>query len=99
MLYHLLVPHADASGLFNLFRYITFRTAWAMVTALAICYTIYPWFIQWMRAKRMEQIIRTDGPQEHLESTVPFGAVISPAPPGRGRRPPSPRRWRRARNG
>ena len=70
MLYHLLVPHADASGLFNLFRYITFRTAWAMVTALAICYTIYPWFIQWMRAKRMEQIIRTDGPQEHLESKV-----------------------------
>lgn len=70
MLYHLLVPYAESSALFNLFRYITFRTAWAMVTALAICYALYPWFIQWMRAKRMEQIIRTDGPQEHLESKV-----------------------------
>lgn len=70
MLYHLLVPHAEASGFFNLFRYITFRTAWAMVTALAICYVLYPAFIAWMRQKRMEQIIRTDGPQEHLENKV-----------------------------
>lgn len=79
MLYHLLVPLAGESSFFNLFRYITFRTAWAMVTALAICYTMYPWFIQWMRQKKMEQIIRRDGPQEHLENklgTPTMGGVV-----------------------
>lgn len=70
MLYHLLTPLADTHQFFNLFRYITFRTAWGMVTALAICYTIYPWFIGRMKRARMEQIIRTDGPQNHIENKV-----------------------------
>jgi len=70
MLYHLLVPHAGSSGLFNLFRYISFRTAWALMTALAICYVVFPYFIEWMKKRRMEQIIRTDGPQEHIENKV-----------------------------
>jgi phospho-N-acetylmuramoyl-pentapeptide-transferase len=70
MLYHLLTPLADGHQFFNLFRYISFRTAWSMVTALAICYTIYPWFIGTMKKMRMEQIIRDDGPQTHIESKV-----------------------------
>ena len=70
MLYHLLVPLADEHQFFNLFRYISFRTAWGMVTALAVCYWLYPPFIRWMRARRMEQIIRTEGPQSHLETKV-----------------------------
>lgn len=67
MIYHLLLP---MGGAFNVFRYITFRGACAMVTALSICYLVYPTFIGWMRAKRMEQIIRTDGPSEHIENKV-----------------------------
>jgi phospho-N-acetylmuramoyl-pentapeptide-transferase len=67
MLYHLLIP---LGGPFNVFRYITFRTACAMVTALVVCYWAYPAFIAWMRRKRMEQIIRSDGPQEHIENKV-----------------------------
>lgn len=70
MLYHLLTPLASHSTFFNLFRYITFRTAWAMMTALAVGYVVFPVFIEWMKKKRMEQIIRTDGPQTHLESKV-----------------------------
>ena len=70
MLYHLLTPLADQNQFFNLFRYITFRTAWGMVTALAICYALYPWFIAYMKNKRVEQIIRDDGPQEHIENKV-----------------------------
>lgn len=70
MLYHLLTPLADGHQFFNLFRYISFRAAWAMVTALAICYTIFPWFIKYMKNRRMEQIIRKDGPQEHIENKV-----------------------------
>jgi phospho-N-acetylmuramoyl-pentapeptide-transferase len=70
MLYHLLTPHADTVQFFNLFRYITFRTAWGMVTALAITYFLYPGFINWMKRKKMEQIIRDDGPQSHIEAKV-----------------------------
>ncbi len=57
-------------GPLNVFRYVTFRAASAFVTALVLCYVAYPAFIVWLRKKRMEQIIRTDGPQEHLENKV-----------------------------
>jgi len=67
MIYHLLLP---LGGGFNVFRYITFRGACAMITALSLCYLVYPQFILWLRQKKMEQIIRTDGPQEHVENKV-----------------------------
>ncbi len=67
MLYHLLLP---LGGAFNVVRYITFRTACAMVTALLFCYLLYPWFIGWLRQRKMEQAIRADGPQAHLETKV-----------------------------
>ncbi|MFT5683735.1 MAG: phospho-N-acetylmuramoyl-pentapeptide-transferase [Myxococcota bacterium] len=70
MLYHLLVPLADQSAFFNLFQYISFRAAWAMVTALAISYALYPWFIERMKRMKMEQIIRAEGPQSHVENKV-----------------------------
>ena len=70
MLYHLLVPLADQVSGLNVFRYISFRAAWGLITALAICYVLYPGFIGWMKKKRMEQIIRTDGPQSHIEQKV-----------------------------
>lgn len=76
MLYHLLEP---IGGPFNVFRYITFRTACAMVTALILCYQLYPGFIGWMKKKRMEQIIRADGPQAHVENkigTPTMGGVV-----------------------
>ncbi|MFH1465531.1 MAG: phospho-N-acetylmuramoyl-pentapeptide-transferase [Pseudomonadota bacterium] len=60
---------ADSTVL-NVLRYTTFRAAWGMMTALAVCYFAYPRFITWMRQRRMEQIIRADGPQEHLENKV-----------------------------
>ncbi len=56
--------------LFNVFRYTTFRAAWGLMTALAICYLVYPRFIAWMQARKLEQVIREDGPQEHLENKV-----------------------------
>ena len=67
MLYHLLTP---LGGPFNVFRYITFRSACAMMTALIICYLVYPAFIGWMRKRKLEQIIRAEGPKEHLETKV-----------------------------
>ncbi len=67
MLYHLL---AETEGPLNVFRYISFRAACAMVSALIVCYVAYPGFIGWLRRRKMEQIIRTDGPQQHLENKV-----------------------------
>ena len=66
MIYYLL---SDIAAV-NLFRYITFRAACALLTALSFCYMLYPPYIAWLRRTRMEQIIRTDGPQEHVENKV-----------------------------
>jgi len=67
MLYHLLVPLADQFALFNVFRYLTFRTGGAVMTALIVCFFFGPMFINWLRAKQREgQPIREDGPQSHI---------------------------------
>lgn len=57
-------------GPFNVFRYVTFRSASAFVVAMVVAYLAYPPFIRWLRNRKMEQIIRTDGPQEHIENKV-----------------------------
>ncbi len=68
MLYNLLVPLSDEFIVFNLFRYITFRTGAAVMTALFICFVIAPPMIRWLRAVQREgQPIRKDGPESHFE--------------------------------
>jgi phospho-N-acetylmuramoyl-pentapeptide-transferase len=67
MLYHLLVPLAGKFEPFNLFRYQTFRSGGAVVTALVICFIAGPRVIQWLKSKQAEgQPIRIDGPEGHL---------------------------------
>ncbi|HEX8308013.1 MAG TPA: phospho-N-acetylmuramoyl-pentapeptide-transferase [Allosphingosinicella sp.] len=54
-------------GVFNLFRYITFRAGAATATALLIGLIIGPKFIGWLRVRQGHgQPIRLDGPQSHL---------------------------------
>lgn len=67
MLYHLLVPFADSFTLFNVFRYITFRSGGALLTALLISFVFGPRIISLLRARQNGgQPIRTDGPESHL---------------------------------
>lgn len=67
MLYNLLAPLADQYGFFNLFRYLTFRTGGAVLTALIICFIFGPMIIRWLKSKQKKgQPIRADGPQSHL---------------------------------
>jgi phospho-N-acetylmuramoyl-pentapeptide-transferase len=67
MLYPLLYPLADHVGAFNLFRYITFRSGGAVVTALLISFIAGPHVIAWLKSKQGDgQPIRTDGPASHL---------------------------------
>ena len=56
-------------GLFNVFRYITFRTGGAMVTGALFVFLFGPWIIDHLRLRQGKgQPIRTDGPQSHLIS-------------------------------
>lgn len=78
MLYHLLVPLSKYFIGFNLFRYITFRTAGAIFTALLISFLLGPGVIRWLREKRVDERIREDGPSSHLtkEGTPTMGGIM-----------------------
>jgi len=66
MFYHLFVPLAKDHIIFNVFRYITFRTAMAAVTALVISFVLGPWLIRWLaRMQHGEDTIREDTPARH----------------------------------
>ncbi len=67
MLFNLLFPLADQFGPFNLFRYITFRTGGAILTALVVSFVLGPFIIRWLREKQGNgQPIRSDGPASHI---------------------------------
>ena len=67
MLYIFSRPLADQFALFNLFRYITFRSGAACMTALIVSFVLGPMFIRWLkRVQRGGQPIRPDGPESHL---------------------------------
>ncbi|GAK33759.1 MULTISPECIES: phospho-N-acetylmuramoyl-pentapeptide-transferase [unclassified Iodidimonas] len=67
MLYNLLLPLADDFALFNLVRYLTFRTGAAVLTAMLIALVIGPGFIRWLKKKQKKgQPIRSDGPAGHI---------------------------------
>src|SRR5262245_9397024 len=80
MLYNLLAPLAEETTVFNLFRYITFRSGGAVVTALIIAFIMGPRTIRWLKKKQREgQPIRTDGPESHLltkQGTPTMGGVL-----------------------
>jgi phospho-N-acetylmuramoyl-pentapeptide-transferase len=50
---------------FNVFRYITFRTAMALLTALLISLVLGPWVIRKLRERQIGEVIRVDGPERH----------------------------------
>ena len=66
MLYHLLYPLHTWIGWFNVFRYITFRTICAAVTAFAILTLLGPGFIRWLKRRQIGQVVRDDGPETHF---------------------------------
>jgi phospho-N-acetylmuramoyl-pentapeptide-transferase len=65
MLYSLLYPLHESFGLFNVFKYITFRTFGATLTAIAVCLLFGSKYINWLRSKQIGQSIRELGPQSH----------------------------------
>jgi phospho-N-acetylmuramoyl-pentapeptide-transferase len=78
MLYHLLYPLAADVRVLNIFRYLTFRTIYAMITALVVAFVIGPWVIRRLEGLQARQVIRTDGPESHLkkQGTPTMGGVL-----------------------
>ncbi len=75
LLYEKLYPYFHP---LRIFRYLTFRTAFASLTALLITLFIGPWVIQKLREFQIGQFIREDGPQSHQKKsgTPTMGGVL-----------------------
>ncbi|MBP9693956.1 MAG: phospho-N-acetylmuramoyl-pentapeptide-transferase [Alphaproteobacteria bacterium] len=68
MFYNFLFPLANEFSLFQLFKYLTFRTGGAIVTSLLLCFYVGPKLIRYLRYKQTDgQPIRDDGPESHFQ--------------------------------
>ncbi|MBS0219105.1 MAG: phospho-N-acetylmuramoyl-pentapeptide-transferase [Proteobacteria bacterium] len=80
MIYNFLYPLADLFSPFNLFRYLTFRSIAAFLTALVLSFLIGGRLIRWLRSKQKQgQPIREDGPTSHLmgkKGTPTMGGLL-----------------------
>ena len=78
MFYHLLYPLHTQINIFNVFRYITFRSAYAAATALILTLLFGPRLIRRLREIKIGQTIREDGPSSHLSKagTPTMGGVL-----------------------
>src|SRR5712692_6338898 len=65
MLFHLLYSFHTQFSVLNVTRYITFRTAAASLSALAISLALGPWMVRKLREFQIGQVIRQDGPTTH----------------------------------
>ncbi len=69
MLYEIFYPLRESFFGFNIFRYITFRTAGAVGTALILVLLFAPNIIKKLKKLNFGQIVRDDGPETHLIKT------------------------------
>jgi phospho-N-acetylmuramoyl-pentapeptide-transferase len=79
MLYHFLVPLARDHIVFNVFRYLTFRTVMALISALVISLVIGPWLIERLRrAQHGGDTVREDTPERHRgkKGTPTMGGIV-----------------------
>src|SRR5690349_807773 len=78
MFYHWLAPLGKTYIIFNLFNYISFRAAGATVTALLLAFLVGPPVIASLRARKVGQIIRAEGPASHQSKrgTPTMGGLI-----------------------
>lgn len=77
MLYNLLYPLSSEFSVLNVFRYITFRSVWALLTALIITIVVGPWFIEKLKRLKFGQYIQDDV-KAHLEKqgTPTMGGLL-----------------------
>ena len=78
MLPDFLTPLSRHAGVFNLFNYISFRSAGAAVTSILIAFGIGPAVIRRLSAMKVRQVIREGTPDTHQEkrATPTMGGII-----------------------
>ena len=78
MLYHFLPGLSDVHIVFNVFRYLTFRAAGAVVTSLLIAFVFGPMVIRRLQLANVGQPVRDVGPEAHLAKagTPTMGGVL-----------------------
>ncbi len=78
MLKELLYPLVNHVSFLNIFQYISFRAAYAAVTALLVSFILGPPIIRWLRRIKLGQVVRQDGPESHLAKagTPTMGGVL-----------------------
>lgn len=68
MIYHLLFPLSDVISLFNVFQYITFRSIYAMLTALLLSIILGPLVLSWLKrlnwGQRIQEDVENHAPKE-----------------------------------
>jgi phospho-N-acetylmuramoyl-pentapeptide-transferase len=82
VLYYLLFPLADVFKVLNVFRYITFRSVYAALTAFILCLVLGPALIRFLKRGGIGQTIRSDGPDNHQKKAgtpTMGGLMILPA--------------------
>jgi phospho-N-acetylmuramoyl-pentapeptide-transferase len=74
------LPHAEQLAILRLFKYLSFRSGGAILTALFIAFWIGPGLIAWLKVKQGKgQPIREDGPQRHIvekKGTPTMGGLL-----------------------
>ncbi len=78
MFYHLFYPLSSDYSILNVFRYITFRSAYAGITALAISLLVGPMMIRFLQKYQVQEKIREDGPEQHAvkSGTPTMGGIL-----------------------
>ncbi len=78
MFYHLLYPLSQYSIVFNVFRYVTFRSIGAFITSLIISLIVGPAFIRMLKRKSAVETIDHDLPEKHRlkQGTPTMGGII-----------------------
>jgi len=80
LLYEYLYPYLKDGDLsfVRLFQYITFRSAYAALTALLLSFVIAPRLIRFLKSKKLDQPIRDDGPETHFNKsgTPTMGGIL-----------------------
>ena len=69
MFLKLFYPLVKYFSALNIFKYLTFRSAYAAITALLIAFLLGPWLIERLRELKFGQSVREDGPESHLAKT------------------------------
>ncbi len=78
MLYHLLYPLHETYAIFNVFKYITLRTAYAILTSLSISFILGPWLIEKLKRYPANGSVREYIPEGHLAKaeTPGMGGIL-----------------------